>query len=128
MMKKIISLLLSSMLIASTFSNIYAEERADGNVSETVFYVAPYGDDNNTGSEKYPFKSLEGAKNKVRSLLNQSHKGDITVIFKEGEYRIDKTVSMNASDSGNENGEITYKAEEKKRFSDNFFVFTFCLH
>lgn len=111
-MKKIISLLLSSILVTSTFNYVFAEEKTEDVQAKKIFYVSPNGDDNNTGTEKYPFKSLEGAKNKVRSLLKQNFKEPITVIFKEGEYRFDKSVEMNASDSGNENGEITYKAEE----------------
>ena len=45
-------------------------------------------------------------------MLKQNYKEPITVIFKEGEYRFDKTVAMNASDSGRDGGEITYKAED----------------
>lgn len=111
-MKKQISILLCIILVTSVFVNVFAEEKTENLTSETVFYVSPDGDDNNSGTERAPFKSLEGARNKVRSLLKRNHKDPITVVFKEGEYRFDKTVEMNALDSGREGGEITYKAEE----------------
>ena len=53
-MKKIISLLLSSILVTSTFNYVFAEEKTEDVRAKKIFYVAPYGDDNNTGTEKYP--------------------------------------------------------------------------
>ena len=93
-----------------------SEHRPDGEyatnlqVAETVLYVAPDGDDANTGTLQAPLQTFEGARNRVRTLLDGS--GDITVYFREGTYRFTSTVVLGLDDSGTASQVITYAAYE----------------
>ena len=66
---------------------------------ERCLYVAPYGNDNNVGTLNHPFKSLEKARDYVRSIRNNT-KGNITVFFRGGTYNFAKPVEFNGKDSG----------------------------
>lgn len=73
-------------------------------------YVSPDGNDDNRGDKDSPLKTVEAAK----SLANIKKIGGnpVEVIFKEGKYLIDKTVSFTSSDSGSAGAPIVYKAED----------------
>ncbi len=55
--------------------------------------VSPDGNDNNPGTPDKPIKSIEKAKELVKS-----RRGNITVWFREGTYQIDKTIEFITSD------------------------------
>ena len=75
-----------------------------------VIYVSPDGNDKNSGEESAPLATLNGARKKVQEL--KKGRTPVTVVFKEGEYVIDKTVEFTGADSGSAGAPITYKAEE----------------
>jgi hypothetical protein len=76
-------------------------------------YVSPSGNDNNTGTEKKPFKTLERAKDYVRNLNNP--KSDIIVFLRGGDYFISKTITFESKDSGKEGNRIIYKAYKNEK-------------
>lgn len=88
-------------------------------VEETVkLYVATDGDDEKgDGSYEKPFATPERAKKAVTRA--RSSYMPIEVIFKEGEYKRDKSFVLEASDSGTLFAPVTYKAEEGKEVSFN---------
>jgi hypothetical protein len=61
--------------------------------AQTAYFVAPYGNDKNSGTEKTPFKSIKAAQDKARGL-----KGEVIVYLRGGEYRLDKTLIFTHQD------------------------------
>lgn len=85
--------------------------------NETVLYVAVDGDDTAEGTKDAPLATLDGAREKVRSLLPGTD-NKITVVFEAGDYFMDKGVVFDEGDSGREDAPVTYRAENgaKVRF------------
>jgi hypothetical protein len=78
-------------------------------------YVAPGGDDADSGSKKKPLASLAGARNAVRKLIAADGgklKEPVTVYFRGGTYRFKDTVVFGLEDSGSADAAITYTAYE----------------
>ncbi|BDS05854.1 peptidase [Oceaniferula spumae] len=81
------------------------------------FYVSPEGSDEWTGTSAKPddqksdgpFATLERARDAVRELKVKKA-GDIVVLIREGNYRLDKTVVFSLEDSGKDGTTITYAA------------------
>ncbi len=75
--------------------------------------VAPNGNDLNDGTLENPFRTLEGVKEKLKSV--DAHGKNITVWFREGTYNITETVEFTADDRQN----VLYRSypDEKVRFS-----------
>jgi len=67
-----------------------------------TFYVSPKGNDNNSGTQEQPLKTLLVA---VESINNAGGSG--TVFFRDGVYHFDKTVVLNKE---NCKGNIIFKA------------------
>lgn len=65
------------------------------NVMKRVYVDANFGNDQNDGSENAPFKTIERAKDYVRTI-NDNMTGNIEVILKEGIYRPDTAVYKEA--------------------------------
>jgi hypothetical protein len=91
--------ILSLMLISgSTFS-----------ATQQEFYVSPTGDDTNVGTLTSPFKSLEKARNQVRTI-NNSMTGDIYIYLRGGNYEIANTIELTTQDSGSNGYRVYYEA------------------
>ncbi len=73
-------------------------------------YVSALGNDAGTGTKASPFKTIEKARQHVRTM--DKTKGDIIVWIADGLYEVDSTINFTSADSGNENCTIYYKAEE----------------
>lgn len=120
--KKIISALLSAVMIfVSCSSAAFAEENitSDDTQKDVMkFYVAPGGEGNGTLTE--PFGSIYEAKEYIaRKKKTMKEPKEIQVIFREGVYRLNKSVVFNEEDSGFDNEHrIVYKAfdDEKVEF------------
>ncbi len=76
---------------------------------QNVFYVAPDGNDNNTGAWDAPFKTIEKAKTEV-AKINDDMSKDIAVVLREGTYRQTKSVNFGLEDSGTNGHDIIYMA------------------
>ena len=61
--------------------------------AQTTYFVAPYGNDKNNGTEKAPFKSIKAAQDKARG-----QKGEVIIYLRGGEYRLDKTLIFTPQD------------------------------
>lgn len=81
-------------------------------MGEYDIIVAPYGNDNNSGTPDAPIATLEKAKELVKSADTTE---PVTVWFKEGTYFIENTVEFNADDKEN----VIYRSfpGEKVEFS-----------
>lgn len=77
----------------------------------TEIFVSPTGNDSNSGTIDSPLKTLEGARDKVRSIKKSTGlKSPITVYLRGGKYPVTSSVVFQSSDSGTASCPITYRA------------------
>lgn len=105
-MKKLISLLLVVVLLTASLPAL--AYNGTQNVWKAV-YVSTDGNDNASGTEKDPFKTIKRAQEEVRKL-NDDMKGDIYVFLREGIYNQTETLEFNKEDSGTNGYYIRYTA------------------
>nr|WP_230416847.1 RICIN domain-containing protein [Micromonospora tarapacensis] len=77
--------------------------------AQETYYVAPDGNDANPGTIQSPFKTLQRARDAVRTV-NASMTGDINVYLRGGTYPVSSTVEFGASDSGTNGFRVVYAA------------------
>lgn len=105
-MKKLFTIFIALVMCMSGITGVEAEEEI------VRIYVSCNGNDDNSGTYDSPLKTLEGARNMVRSLQGEKA---VEVIFGEGEYRFSEGVEFTEEDSGSENAPVTYKAAEGEK-------------
>lgn len=74
------------------------------------FYVSSSGSDTNPGNKAAPFRTIEGARNFLRSLPREGM--DVTVWIETGEYFLPSTIEFDERDGGLVGGSVTYRSEE----------------
>lgn len=114
-MKKIISSFIISVYLICTFLTISIAAFSNGSAEtedELVIYVSPSGSDDGDGSLKHMLNTPDGALNYIRKsgVLKQK---PVKVIFKNGDYYINKSVSIGKEDAGSEKYPVIWEAEEK---------------
>lgn len=77
--------------------------------TQMSFYISPDGKDTNPGTESAPFKTIEAARDAVRTI-NSSMSGDIIVYLRGGTYNVSSTITFKPEDSGNNGYRIIYQA------------------
>ncbi len=111
-MKRILTFILVLTLLFSLFAcskTGKTDAPTDIPDSPTTLFVSTYGDDSAAGTKDAPLATLDGARRKVRSLLNGTRE-PITVYFRGGDYLFPQGVTFDASDSGTEEAPVTYRA------------------
>ncbi len=74
-------------------------------------YVAPTGNDRNTGTLKSPLYSLTAARNKIRTLKQQGIlREPVYVLIQGGDYYMREPLELTEEDSGTPEAPIIYKA------------------
>jgi hypothetical protein len=73
--------------------------------AETVFHVAPNGSDANPGTRRYPFATLERAREAVRRADAAKAR---RVVVHGGSYELHSTFTLGRLDSGTESGRVTW--------------------
>ncbi|MHC4122595.1 MAG: right-handed parallel beta-helix repeat-containing protein [Planctomycetota bacterium] len=74
------------------------------------FYVSPKGSDDNPGTEKKPFVTIQKAKDAVRNLKKIKTDCGITVLIRGGTYNLDESLTFTPEDSGTKDCPIIYQA------------------
>ena len=74
------------------------------------FFVSQEGDDANSGKKDAPFKSINKAKDAVRSQLQANSRKTIIVNISGGRYYMDTPIVFTSEDSGKENYPVIYRA------------------
>jgi hypothetical protein len=82
--------------------------------TQATYYVAPDGNDTNPGTIAAPFKTVEHARDVVRTV-NANMTGDIFVYVRGGRYQVTNTIAFTPSDSGTNGYRITYAAYPNER-------------
>ena len=80
-----------------------AFDEGECDLKENDLVVSPDGNDENPGTEELPLKTLEGAKEKLKTVDSDTN---ITVWFREGTYVIDEKIDFSSSDRKN----VTYRS------------------
>lgn len=82
-----------------------------------AFYVSPMGNDANGGSKRSPFKTLERARNAVRSLKNSGGlpEDGIIIYVRGGKYSITGSFALTAEDSGEPGKPVVYAAYKEEK-------------
>ncbi|MDR2917552.1 MAG: hypothetical protein LBV74_22400 [Tannerella sp.] len=74
-------------------------------------YVAPDGNDANTGTKDLPLATIAGARDKIRNIKATGlPDGGIIVYFRGGTYNVTETTNLTEEDSGTASSPIVYKA------------------
>ncbi len=83
--------------------------------SALTIYVDSNAENNGDGSEDSPFKSIPEAQAKIRELKAGEGlpMGGITVLVKDGQYKLDSALTFTEEDSGSEDCPITYVSENE---------------
>src|SRR5579859_4273446 len=100
---------LPSLAQRSTTKHVEKHTLANLHPKQFVLYIAPNGDDKNSGTIEHPIRTLEYARNLMR-LVNQAMRSDITVYLHGGTYRLERPFELGPSDSGNNGHNIIYAA------------------
>lgn len=79
------------------------------------FYVSPAGNDNNPGTQKKPFASVERAKEAAEMSFRQNPGENCTIWLDGGNHRISKPVVFNAENFTNQNSNLFIKALKSRK-------------
>jgi hypothetical protein len=95
---------------------------ASGAPPGLVIHVSPTGDGANPGTAENPLRSLEQARDRIRSIKRERGSlpaGGIEVAVHPGEYRVEATFRLGADDSGTAAAPVWYRAAgpEAPRFT-----------
>lgn len=85
-----------------------------GTARATEFHVSLKGSDSNSGTAQQPFRTLERARDAVRTWKAGGRKseGGVTVWVHGGTYYLDQPFTLTEEDSGSSDAPIVYRARE----------------
>ena len=109
-MQRTFTLVAASVMLIGTVTVSLADAQVAPDASGVVLYVATDGDDANPGTREEPFATLGRARDAVRAKLAAGVEEDVTVLLRDGTYRLDETVVFGLEDSGRGEQTITYAA------------------
>jgi hypothetical protein len=100
---------LSAVLLASLTTPTPASA-----ATQATYYVAPNGNDANAGTITAPFKTLQHARDVVRTV-NDNMTGDINVYLRGGTYPVSSTIAFTSADSGTNGHRVVYAAYQDEK-------------
>lgn len=89
---------------------IYITKTEDTDVYRE-YYVSSEGDDENSGNNQNPFKTIKKAKEKIAEI-NDKMTGDIVINIMPGIYKLDETEIFDESHSGKNGHRVIFKAQD----------------
>ncbi|QUC59425.1 RICIN domain-containing protein [Streptomyces sp. A2-16] len=104
-----LTMALSATVLASLTTSTPASA-----ATQATYYVAPNGNDSNAGTITAPFKTLQHARDVVRTV-NDSMTGDINVYLRGGTYPVSSTIGFTSADSGTNGHRIVYSAYQNEK-------------
>ncbi|MFM9080987.1 MAG: hypothetical protein ACKOTE_12805, partial [Opitutaceae bacterium] len=81
----------------------------------TVFWLAPDGRDDATGTQERPFATLPRAAEALRAHLKSSPPRDVAVRLRGGVYRLDHPLELTAAELGDGKFAVTFAAHQGER-------------
>ncbi|MFY1690466.1 RICIN domain-containing protein [Plantactinospora sp. WMMB782] len=103
------SLLAVAVLVSAALPAVVADQRPASAAVQETYYVAPDGNDSNPGTITSPFRTLQRARDVVRTV-NANMTGDIQVYLRGGNYPVTSTIEFGSGDSGSNGHRVVYAA------------------
>ncbi len=100
---------ITSVLTLGSLAACSTETPATTATRLTSFWVAPDGHDSARGTKQAPFRTLDRARDAVRTATARS-RGDVLVNLRGGTYRLDHTFTLGPQDSGRGGHDVIYRA------------------
>ncbi|MBD3919479.1 right-handed parallel beta-helix repeat-containing protein [Paenibacillus sp. PR3] len=107
--RSILMMVLIVVLVMANFTVPQAASAAETPAVQAQYFVSPSGNDANPGTIDEPFRTIQHARDIVRSV-NASMTGDIYVYLRGGNYQVSSTIEFTPSDSGTNGYHIIYQA------------------
>ncbi|NUR00533.1 MAG: right-handed parallel beta-helix repeat-containing protein [Streptomyces sp.] len=108
-----LSAVFAAALSAALLTSLTAPTPASA-ASQATYYVAPDGDDAGPGTITAPFRTLQHARDVVRTV-NSNMNGDINVYLRGGNYPVSSTVNFTSADSGTNGHHVVYAAYQNEK-------------
>ncbi|NUT50033.1 MAG: right-handed parallel beta-helix repeat-containing protein [Saccharothrix sp.] len=103
------SLVAIAVLVSAALLPTFGDQSRASAATQATYYVAPNGDDANPGTITAPFKTVQRARDVVRTV-NTAMSGDIYVYLRGGEYPVTGTIEFTPGDSGTNGHRVVYAA------------------
>ena len=81
----------------------------------TVFWIAPDGRDDATGTQEQPFATLTRASEALRAHMQKPRTEEVVVRLREGIYRLDRPWELTAAELGDGRYGVTFMAHQGER-------------
>jgi hypothetical protein len=107
------SLLAVAVLVAAALTATVTNQTPASAATQASYYVAPDGNDTNPGTIAAPFRTVQRARDVVRTI-NANMTGDIYVYLRGGNYPVSGTIEFGAGDSGTNGHRIIYTAYQNE--------------
>lgn len=79
----------------------------------SVIYVAPDGDDANSGTMAQPLRTPHGARDHVRKLRKSDASCRVEVVFADGRYTLSKPLALDGVDGGDARHSVVWRAANR---------------
>ncbi|MEU8153712.1 ricin-type beta-trefoil lectin domain protein [Micromonospora sp. NPDC048986] len=103
------SVLAVAALVAATLPAVLTNQLPASAAVQATYYVAPDGNDANPGTLQSPFRTLQRARDIVRTVTTNMT-GDVNVFLRGGTYPVSSTIEFGTSDSGTNGFRVSYAA------------------
>jgi len=107
------TLISATVLLASTSLLPFAQAQISSALPKPIIlFVSPKGNDASSGTLQRPFKSLERARNAVRTIKNSTEglRAPVNITLRGGTYRLSAPFVLQPEDGGTARCPITYAA------------------
>ncbi|WP_255610189.1 RICIN domain-containing protein [Micromonospora sp. PLK6-60] len=98
-----------AVLVAAALPAVVADPAPARAAVQETLYVAPDGNDANPGTIAAPFRTVQRARDVVRTKT-ATMTGDIQVYLRGGRYPVSSTIEFGAGDSGTNGNRVVYAA------------------
>ncbi|MEN3607906.1 RICIN domain-containing protein [Plantactinospora sp. ZYX-F-223] len=98
-----------AVLVSAALPAVVMNQKAASAAVQETYYVAPDGNDTNPGTITSPFRTLQRARDVVRTV-NANMTGDIHVYLRGGNYPVSSTIEFGPGDSGTNGYRVIYAA------------------
>ncbi|WP_033443072.1 RICIN domain-containing protein [Saccharothrix sp. NRRL B-16314] len=103
------SLVALAVFASAALLPAFADHFRASAATQATYYVAPDGDDANAGTITAPFRTVQRARDVVRTTKGNMS-GDIHVRLRGGNYPVSSTIEFTPSDSGTNGYRVVYSA------------------
>ncbi|MFI1993465.1 ricin-type beta-trefoil lectin domain protein [Actinoplanes sp. NPDC020271] len=103
------TLLAATVVVAASTTVAAVTGQAAEAAVQATYYVAPDGNDSNAGTITAPFRTVQHARDVVRTV-NTAMTGDINVYLRGGSYPVSSTIEFGPGDSGTGGHRVVYAA------------------